>query len=78
MTYESIFNSPEFDNRFDHLMVSIKEYLNETQYDLGNLEIKEIIDSEYDKAIIVTLFKNKTKCEHIVGKITVANNVYKK
>ena len=43
MTYESIFNSPEFDNRFDHLMVSIKEYLNETQYDLGDLEIEEII-----------------------------------
>ena len=36
--------------------------------------LKNIIDSEFEKAIIVTLFKNKTKCEYIVGKIKVANN----
>ncbi|MBI2280341.1 MAG: AIPR family protein [Bacteroidetes bacterium] len=38
--------------------------------------LKKIIDSDYDKAIIVTLFKNKTKCQDIVEKITVANNRY--
>ena len=37
MTFKSIFNNPEFDNRFDHLKTSIKEYLNEVDYDLGDL-----------------------------------------
>lgn len=43
MTFNSFFNNPEFDNRFDRLMTSIKEYLNEVDYDLGKLEIDEII-----------------------------------
>ena len=42
-TFESIFNDPEFDSRFARLMTSIKEYLNEVDYDLGDLEIDEII-----------------------------------
>lgn len=32
-------------------------------------QLKTIIDSEFDKAIIVTVFKNKTKCQDIVEKI---------
>ena len=43
MEYKNIFNNPEFDNRFEVLMASIKEYLNKVNYDLGDLEIDEII-----------------------------------
>ncbi|WP_345275530.1 hypothetical protein [Litoribaculum gwangyangense] len=43
VTHNSIFNNPEFDNRFDRLMASIKKYLIEANYDLVNLEIDEII-----------------------------------
>jgi hypothetical protein len=58
---------------FDNLnLIGVMESKVEVIYNL----LKEIIDSDYDKAIIVTLFKNKTKCQDIVGKITVANNGY--
>lgn len=43
MISKSIFNNPGFENRFDRLMNSIKQYLNEVNYDLGDLEIDEII-----------------------------------
>ena len=43
MKHNNIFNNSEFDNRFDRLIVSIKNYLNKIEYDLGNLEIDEII-----------------------------------
>lgn len=36
MTFKSIFNNSEFDNRFDRLMTSIKEYLINIDYDLGD------------------------------------------
>ncbi|MBW4361905.1 AIPR family protein [Flavobacterium taihuense] len=35
--------------------------------------LQKVISNEYDKAIIVTLFKNKTKCQDIISKITATN-----
>lgn len=37
--------------------------------------LQKVISNEYDKAIIVTLFKNKTKCQDIISKITATNFV---
>ena len=43
MAYKNIFENPEFDEKFDRVKSAIKIYLNEINYDLGELEIENII-----------------------------------
>ncbi|WP_282117333.1 AIPR family protein [Cellulophaga baltica] len=65
------------ENKFDFDNPKLLEVMDNKVSDIFEL-IKGIIDSDYEKAIIVTLFKNKTKTNDIFEKIKVANNVYKK
>nr|WP_299387643.1 AIPR family protein [uncultured Lacinutrix sp.] len=77
LAYKTINTKKYITEKFDFdnpELVGVMESKVETIFNL----VKKIIDTDYDKAIIVTLFKNKTKCQDIVGKITVANNMYKK
>ena len=43
MEYKNIFQTTEFENRFNLLKESVKSYLNEINYNLDDLEINEII-----------------------------------
>ncbi len=75
LAFKTIKTKKYSENKFnfdDVNLVSVMETKVESIYNI----LKNIIDSEFEKAIIVTLFKNKTKCEYIVGKIKVVNNSY--
>jgi hypothetical protein len=63
------------ESKFDFDNPKLLEVMEKKVLDIFEL-MKDIIDSDYDKAIIVTLFKNKRKTNDIFEKIKVANNVY--
>jgi hypothetical protein len=63
------------ESKFDFDNPKLLEVMEKKVLDIFEL-MKNIIDSDYDKAIIVTLFKNKKKTNDIFEKIKVANTVY--
>lgn len=63
------------ESKFDFENPKLLDVMEKKVLDIFDL-MKDVIDSDYDKAIIVTLFKNKKKTNDIFEKIKVANTVY--